>query len=48
MNENMLVKMDSLLLEISKLDDINAGDLENMAAIQEINELIEQTKYYKL
>ena len=47
MNENMLVKLDSLLLELSKLDDINAGDLENMAAIQEINELIQQTKYYK-
>ena len=47
MNENILTKLDGLLLEISKLDDINEQDLENMAAIQEINSLIAQTKYYK-
>ena len=39
-NENILVKMDSLLLEISKLDDIDEAGLENIAAIQEINDLI--------
>lgn len=47
MNENILTKLDGLLLEISKLDDINEEELENMAAIQEINSLIAQTKYYK-
>lgn len=48
MNENIILKMDSLLLEISKLDDIDANGLENMAAIQEINDLIEQTRFYKM
>ena len=46
-NESILVKMDSLLLEISKLDDLSSQGLENMDAIREINELIEQTKFYK-
>lgn len=47
MNENVLVKLDGLLLEISKLDDLNEEELDNMSAIQEINDLIAQTKYYK-
>ncbi len=47
MNEDILIKMDSLLLEISKLDDLDEQGLENMAAVQEINALIEQTKFYK-
>lgn len=47
MNENILVKLDGLLLEISKLDDLDEKGLEKMAAVQEINDLIEQTKYYK-
>lgn len=46
-NEEILIKMDSLLLEISKLDDIRGQGIENMAAIREINELIDQTKFYK-
>ncbi len=46
-NESILVKMDSLLLEISKLDDMSSQGLDNMDAIREINELIEQTKFYK-
>lgn len=47
MNESILVKLDSLLLEISKLDDIDETGLEELAAIQEINDLISQTKFYK-
>ena len=47
MNEGILVKMDSLLLEISKLDDLDTKGLENIAAVQEFNELIAQTKFYK-
>ena len=47
MNENVLVKLDGLLLEISKLDDLNEEELEHIAAIQEINDLIAQTRYYK-
>lgn len=47
MNESILVKLDSLLLEISKLEDIDDAGLEELTAIQEINDLISQTKYYK-
>ncbi len=47
MNEEILIKLDGLLLEISKLDDLDEKGLENIAAIQEINDLIDQTKYYK-
>lgn len=47
MNEEILIKLDGLLLEISKLDDLDEKGLENMAAVQEINDLIQQTKYYK-
>ena len=47
MNEDILIKLDGLLLEISKLDDLDEEGLENMAAVQEINDLIEQTKFYK-
>lgn len=47
MNEDILIKLDGLLLEISKLDDLDEQGLENMAAVREINDLIAQTKYYK-
>lgn len=46
-NENILIKLDNLLLEISKLDDVEESNIENLATVQEVNELIEQTKYYK-
>ena len=35
------------MLELSKLSELNADDIENVSAIQDINELIGQTKYYK-
>lgn len=47
MNEDILLKLDGLILDISKLDDIDSGTLEELPAIQEINSLIEHTKYYK-
>ena len=47
MNESILVKLDSLLLEISKLDDIDEAGLEELTAIQEINDLISQAKSFK-
>ncbi|WP_343249264.1 hypothetical protein [Diplocloster hominis] len=46
-NEDILLKLDGLILEISKLDDMEGGTLEELPAIQEINSLIEHTKYYK-
>ena len=46
-NEEILLKLDKVLLEISKLDSLEAGELENMSAMQEIDELIQNTKWYK-
>jgi hypothetical protein len=46
-NEEILLKLDKLLLEISRLDSFEAGDIENMPCMQEIDALIKQTKYYK-
>ncbi|QJD85694.1 hypothetical protein [Cohnella herbarum] len=46
-NEEMLLKLDKLLLEISRLDSIEPGDIEQMPAMLEIDSLIKQTKYYK-
>jgi hypothetical protein len=46
-NEEILLKLDKLLLEISRLDSFELGDIENMPCMQEIDALIKQTKYYK-
>jgi hypothetical protein len=46
-NEEILLKLDKLLLEISRLDSFEIGDIENMPCMQEIDSLIKQTKYYK-
>ena len=46
-NEVIITKMDKLMLELSKLNELNANNIESVSAIQDINELIGQTKYYK-
>jgi hypothetical protein len=46
-NEEILLKLDKLLLEISRLDSFEPGDIENMPCMQEIDSLIKQTKFYK-
>lgn len=46
-NEEMLLKLDKLLTEISRLDGLDPGEIENMPGMQEIDSLIKQTKYYK-
>ncbi|QJD83045.1 hypothetical protein [Cohnella herbarum] len=46
-NEEMLLKLDKLLMEISRLDGLDPGEIENMPGMQEIDSLIKQTKYYK-
>lgn len=46
-NENIFIKLDDLLLEVSKLDESNENDIKNLNTIQEIDKLIEQTKLYK-
>lgn len=46
-NEEILLKLDKLLLEISRLDSLELEDIENMPCMQEIDTLIKQTKLYK-
>jgi len=46
-NEQILLKLDRLLLEISGLNSIESGKLEQMAGMIEIDNLIKQAKYYK-
>lgn len=46
-NEQILLKLDKLLLEISKLNSLEDGEIENMSAMKEIDELINKTKFYK-
>ncbi|RUS45067.1 hypothetical protein [Cohnella sp. AR92] len=46
-NEEILLKLDKLLLEITRLDSFEAGDIENMPGMQELDTLIKQTKFYK-
>jgi hypothetical protein len=46
-NEQILLKLDRLLLEISGLNCIESGQLEQMPGMIEIDNLIKQAKYYK-
>jgi hypothetical protein len=46
-NEQILLKLDKLLLEISDLDCVEPGQLEKMAGMIEIDDLIKQAKNYK-
>lgn len=46
-NEEILLKLDKLLFEISKFNSFEDGEVENMDAMVEIDELINKTKYYR-
>lgn len=46
-NEQILLKLDKLLLEISKFNSLEDGEIENMSAMKEIDELINKAKFYK-
>ncbi|KQX68256.1 hypothetical protein [Paenibacillus sp. Root444D2] len=46
-NEEILLKIDILLMEISRLDSLELADIEQMPCMQEIDSLIKQTKHYK-
>lgn len=46
-NEEILLKLDQLLLEISLLGSTDYKDVEEMPCMKEIDSLIKQTKYYK-
>ncbi len=47
MNEEILLKLDRLLLEISRLDAFEPGDIEEMPCMREIDALIKQTRHYR-
>ncbi|AKG36433.1 hypothetical protein VK70_19345 [Paenibacillus durus ATCC 35681] len=46
-NEEILLKLDKLLLEISQLDSTDYQNIEDMPGMQEMDALIKQTKFYK-
>ena len=46
-NEEILLKLDKLLLELSNFNSLEIGELENMEAIKEIDDLISKIKLYK-
>ncbi|WP_410511459.1 hypothetical protein PaeBR_15390 [Paenibacillus sp. BR2-3] len=46
-NEEILLKLDKLVLEISLLGSTDYRDVEDMPCMQEIDALIKQTKFYK-
>ena len=46
-NEEIFLKLDKLLLEISLLGSANYTDVDDMPCMQEIDALIKQTKYYR-
>ncbi|WP_159885361.1 hypothetical protein [Paenibacillus puerhi] len=46
-NEEILLKLDKLVLEISLLSSSDYKDVEEMPCMKEIDSLIKQTKYYK-
>lgn len=46
-NEEILLKLDKLLLEISGLNTVESGQIEKMPGMVEIDIMIKQAKYYK-
>jgi len=45
-NEEIILKLDALLLEISKIDSIEEGQIENMSEIKGLDELIKKSRNY--
>lgn len=46
-NEEILLKLDKLILELSKLSVLNVEDIEDLDAMAEIDSLIRDAKWYK-
>lgn len=46
-NEEILLKLDKMILEISEYNTIDGGDIKKMPAIIEMDELIKNAKHYK-
>ncbi len=45
-NEKIILKLDEILFELSKLDSLKDGELENMNAMKEIDDFISKVKLY--
>ena len=45
-NEEILLKLDKFLFELSKFNSLEDGELENMSAIKDVDELINKIKFY--
>jgi len=45
-NEYIITLVDNLILEISKLEDLNSQSAENIEILNEMKRLIDNTKYY--
>jgi len=46
-NECIIMKLDNLIFEISKLKDMSNDDIKSLDAIKEMEQLIQNTKLYK-
>jgi hypothetical protein len=46
-NEDILLKLDKMLLEISRYHSIDDGDIQKLPAIAEIDELIKNANLYR-
>ena len=46
-NEEILLRLDKVLLELSKFNSLDEGELENMFAMDNIDDLISKIKLYK-
>lgn len=46
-NEEILIKMDKFILEISKFNSFEDGEIENLSQMKEIDDLISKVKFYK-
>ncbi len=45
-NEGIILKLDKILLELSRLDSLEPGELGKLSAMEEIDRLIKETKLY--
>jgi parvulin-like peptidyl-prolyl isomerase len=45
-NEQIILKLDKLLLELSKFNSLEDGKIENMSAMKEVDELINKIRLY--
>ena len=45
-NEQIILKLDEILLELSRLNSLENGEIENMSIMKEIDDLINKVKLY--